>query len=159
MVFEVLKDSSSVDREDVRSIFVALDTVSRKIFDELGEGFEEHIYQQALQIELRELGISFQREVNIEIFYRGYPVGVDRPDFIIRPFRKGDFQLGVPVVVELKSVKKLRDDHFTQAKSYLKSLRHSSDGELKGCRYCFLINFPKDGECGVEVYLIELREG
>ena len=159
MRFETFRDSSLVETEDVKSIFVALERISRKIFDELGEGFEEHIYQQALQIEMRELGISFQREVNIEIFYRGYPVGVDRPDFIIRPFRKGDFQLSVPVVVELKSVKKLKDDHFTQAKSYLKSLRYSSDGELKGCKHSFLINFPKDGECGVEVYLIELKEG
>lgn len=50
----------------------------------LGNGFQEIIYQRALEIEMREAGISFNREFEMPIFYREQLIGTRRVDFFSR---------------------------------------------------------------------------
>ncbi|AQG82273.1 GxxExxY protein [Spirosoma montaniterrae] len=85
----------------------------------LGNGFQEVIYQRALAIELHEAGISFQREVEMPIFYRGQSVGTRRVDFLIENV----------LCVELKAVSQLEDIHLAQAINYLEAY-HSEVGLL-----------------------------
>ncbi len=47
----------------------------------LGNGFQEIIYQRALEIELRLAGIGFEREFEMPIFYRAEQIGTRRVDF------------------------------------------------------------------------------
>ena len=75
----------------------------------LGNGFQEVIYQRCLAIELEGAGLSFGREVEQPIFYRGVEVGTRRADFIVAN----------QVVVELKALTVLEDVHIAQAKNYL----------------------------------------
>ncbi|WP_229598536.1 GxxExxY protein [Runella zeae] len=77
----------------------------------LGNGFQEVIYQRALEIEMREAGISFNREFEMPIFYRKQQIGVRRVDFLVE---------GI-ISVELKAVTKLEDVHFAQAINYLEA--------------------------------------
>ena len=49
----------------------------------LGNGFQEVIYQRCLAIELERAGLSFGREVEHPIYYRGVEVGTRRADFIV----------------------------------------------------------------------------
>lgn len=77
----------------------------------LGNGFQESIYQNALQMEMERVGISFSREHNMPIFFKGKPVGLRRADFLVE---------GV-VCVELKAVIELEDAHFAQAINYLEA--------------------------------------
>ncbi|GEM_PF-2033334 len=154
IVFRVMKDIEAF-KSPIGQFFKLIAELSEEVYRNLGEGFPEEIYQKALQFEMREKGISFQREVNIEIFYKGIPLGFDRPDFIVRPCQLSG---GKPVVIELKAVKKLGEKHITQAKTYLRSLPHASDGELKDCKHCILINFPDNNNGSVECFLIEREE-
>ena len=154
-MFREITASDQIGDKGIRDLFDLFTSLSSEVYNELGAGFPEDIYQKALQLEMRERGIRFQREVNIEIFYKNVPIGFDRPDFIVRPFSNEYISLSKPVVVELKAVKKLNDSHKIQAKTYLVSLPHSSDGELKACRHCLLINFPSNGGNKVEMILIE----
>ena len=62
--------------------------ISVDIFSELGSGFNEAVYQNALGIEFRKWNIKYLKEVNIEIYYKDHSVGLDRPDFILLPSRK-----------------------------------------------------------------------
>ncbi|MHC4554962.1 MAG: GxxExxY protein, partial [Planctomycetota bacterium] len=48
---------------------------SFKVHKELGAGFLEKVYQNALAVELRELGINFEQEYPLSVHYRGYLVG------------------------------------------------------------------------------------
>jgi GxxExxY protein len=48
---------------------------------ELGNGFQEVIYQRALAIELKIHGLEFEREKEMPIFYKGYNIGTRRVDF------------------------------------------------------------------------------
>lgn len=83
-----------------------------RIHRELGPGFLESIYEEALAIELRLLGLPFERQKPVPIFYRGQPVGEHRLDLLVES----------TVVVELKAVGALENIHFAVVRSYLKAL-------------------------------------
>ncbi|WP_276501762.1 GxxExxY protein [Terrimonas pollutisoli] len=77
----------------------------------LGNGFQEVIYQRALEIEMRLADISFSREHDMPIYYRQQQIGTRRVDFLTE---------GV-VSVELKAITKLEDVHLAQAINYLEA--------------------------------------
>src|SRR6266496_1325591 len=49
----------------------------------LGPGFQEIIYQRALELELAAAGLEFDREVEVPVFYKGQKIGTRRVDFLI----------------------------------------------------------------------------
>lgn len=51
------------------------------VYKALGNGFQEIIYQRALEIEMRLAGINFNREFEMPIFYRDEQIGTRRVDF------------------------------------------------------------------------------
>ena len=77
----------------------------------LGNGFQEVIYQRALEIEMREAGILFSREFEMPIYYREEQIGTRRVDFLVEG----------QISVELKALTKLEDVHFAQAINYLEA--------------------------------------
>ena len=83
-----------------------------RVHTELGPGFLESIYEEALSVELRLLGIQFERQKPVPIFYRAHPVGEHRVDLLIEG----------SVVVELKATTALEKVHFAILRSYLKAL-------------------------------------
>ncbi|MCS6958616.1 MAG: GxxExxY protein [Pseudanabaenaceae cyanobacterium SKYGB_i_bin29] len=117
--------------------------LANEVYSHLGAGFDEAIYQSALAYEMRKRQVSFQREINIEIVYKGVALGLDRPDFVIRPCKLGEIVLSTPIVLELKTVDSLSENHRNQVKAYLVSMKHSADPQLQSCKVGFLINFPK----------------
>jgi GxxExxY protein len=80
-----------------------------KVYNTLGNGFQEVIYQRCLAIELERAGLSFGREVEQKIYYEGIDVGTRRADFIVES----------QVIVELKATVNLEDVHLAQAKNYV----------------------------------------
>ena len=81
------------------------------IYNELGHGFLESIYQKAFAVVLTEKGLRFQEQAPIEVVYHGVPLG--------------DFKAGLiaesSVLIELRAVKALEDAHERQVLNYLKS--------------------------------------
>ena len=77
----------------------------------LGNGFQEVIYQRALEIELRESGMAFAREFEMPIYYKEAHIGTRRVDFLVEGL----------ISVELKALTKLEDVHFAQAINYLEA--------------------------------------
>jgi GxxExxY protein len=84
---------------------------SMQVHKILGNGFQEVIYQRALEIEMPLVGLSYEREKEMLIFYRGREIGTRRVDFFVE--RK--------IMVELKAVIKLEDVHLAQAMNYLEA--------------------------------------
>lgn len=78
----------------------------------LGPGFMESVYESALVVELGRLGIPVQRQVIVEIGYKGMPVGESRVDLLVEGH----------LIVELKAVEALSPLHEAQVLSYLKAL-------------------------------------
>ena len=82
-----------------------------RVHSALGNGFQEVIYQRALQIEMADEGLSFEREREIRIFYRGEDIGSRRVDFLVSEI----------IPVELKALVELENVHFAQALNYLEA--------------------------------------
>jgi GxxExxY protein len=97
-----LRDSGITD-----SIIAAATAVHR----ELGPGFLETIYEQALAVEFAIRGIAFVRQRPIPLFYRDHQIGEHRLDFVVEE----------KIVVELKAVDTLENVHFAIVRSYLKA--------------------------------------
>ncbi len=77
----------------------------------LGNGFQEVIYQRALEIEMPYFGLNFNREFEMPIFYRGQQIGTRRVDFLVEEV----------ISFELKAIINLEDVHFAQAINYLEA--------------------------------------
>jgi len=84
-----------------------------QVHSTLGNGFQEVIYQRALEIEMRREGLGFTREQEMEISYRGFGIGTRRVDFLVEG----------KVCVELKAVTKLEDVHLAQGINYLEAFK------------------------------------
>lgn len=80
-----------------------------KVHGVLGNGFQEVIYQRALVIEMGKQGLSFQRELEMPLFYDEINIGSRRVDFLVEE----------KIMVELKAVVKLEDVHLAQGLNYL----------------------------------------
>ncbi len=82
-----------------------------RVHSTLGNGFQEVIYQRALQIEMRLDGLEFQREMEMPIYYRDEQIGTRRVDFFVEN----------EIMVELKAIIELEDVHLAQAINYLEA--------------------------------------
>ena len=127
---------------NVNKLFKEIIKISNSVFKELGGGFNENVHQVGLSIEFREAKIKYLREVNIEIFYKNHPVGLDTPDFIIYPDKK-KYGSDEPIILECKFSDKISDDNRQQLKSYLKSVPLNSNPSLNNIKQGMIINFKK----------------
>jgi GxxExxY protein len=84
-----------------------------EVHKRLGNGFQEVIYQRALEIEMKMTGLEFAREMEMSIFYRDYEIGTRRVDFFIEN----------KIMVELKAIIKLEDVHLAQAMNYVEAYK------------------------------------
>jgi GxxExxY protein len=105
-----------------------------KVHRELGCGFLEKVYQEALALEFKETGIPFEREVGLKIHYRG---------FVLQQEYIADFVCYGKIIVELKAVSDLNEVHRAQVINYLKAtgyklglLANFAERSLKVERFC-----------------------
>lgn len=77
----------------------------------LGNGFQEVVYQRALAIEMGLQGLSFEREKEMPLSYKGHDIGTRRVDFFVEDL----------IMVEIKAVIQLEDVHLAQAINYLEA--------------------------------------
>jgi GxxExxY protein len=81
---------------------------SMKVHSALVNGFQEVIYQRALEIEMQESGLSFIRELSMPVYYKAKSIGERRVDFFVEN----------KIMVELKAIIQLENVHLAQAKNY-----------------------------------------
>lgn len=82
-----------------------------EVHNALGNGFQEVIYQRALEYEMELQKIAFAREVEMPVFYKQKDIGSRRVDFLVDD----------KICVELKALIKLEDVHLAQAINYLEA--------------------------------------
>lgn len=92
----------------------------------LGCGFLERVYQDALEMEFKDRNIPYEREKEIQIMYKGKPLG--------EPYR-ADFVCYGKIIVELKAVEELCGVHRAQVVNYLKAT---------GVKLGLLVNFGEE---------------
>ena len=81
------------------------------VYNELGPGLLESVYEEAMVFELKKRGLSIQRQQEVPILYKGEELSTNlRLDLLVED----------AVIVELKSVSELQDVHYKQLLTYLK---------------------------------------
>ena len=94
-----------------------------KVHGELGHGFLEAVYQEALEVEFEKEKIPYQREVKLDVFYSGRK---------LQSFYQADFICYGEVLLELKAISQLSGTEEAQVLNYLKAT---------GLKKALLINF------------------
>ncbi len=117
------------DRGDPQTY--AIIGAAMEVHRRLGYGFLGAVYQEALQVEFVEQGVSFQREVEIPIVYRERPLACTY---------RADFVCFGEVIVELKALRNVMDVERAQVINYLKAT---------GMERALLLNF---GSASLEHY-------
>ena len=82
-----------------------------EVYNELGFGFLEKVYQSALLLELKKSGLFCESQKRIKVFYKGTEVGEYYPDIIVND----------SIILELKAMEGLVPEHEYQLINYLKS--------------------------------------
>src|SRR5690606_24207901 len=82
-----------------------------EVHRQLGPGFLEYVYEEALVLELTTRGFSFRRQPVFPVLYKGVQIGEARLDLLVED----------ELVVELKAVEELRPLHRAQVLSYLRT--------------------------------------
>ena len=93
-----------------------------EVYNELGHGFLESVYERSLEIALNSLGLKVCRQIQIPVWFRGKPVGDFTADMLIENC----------VLLELKAARSLDSSHQAQLLNYL----HATGFELG-----LLVNF------------------
>ncbi len=99
---------SSYKYSDITGKIIGL---AMEVHREMGNGFQEVIYQRALTFELAKNFIIFSREFEMPVKYKGEQIGTRRVDFLIDK----------KVSVEIKAVIQLENVHLAQAINYLEA--------------------------------------
>ena len=88
----------------------AINGAAMEVYNQLGHGFLEAVYQEALEKEFQQRGIPFEREKMLTISYKGEN---------LKQTYKADFVCYGKIIVELKAVSELDDAHRSQVYNYL----------------------------------------
>jgi len=83
------------------------------VHQELGHGFLEPVYQEALELEFKAQGIPYQREEKLEIYYK---------EHTLQQYYIADFVCYDKIILELKAVKELNPVHISQVLNYLNAI-------------------------------------
>ncbi len=88
----------------------AITGCAMSVLNNLGHGFHEKIYENALAIEFEEQSIAFEKQHNFDVFYKGREIGHYIPDFVVMD----------KIIVELKTLNKIGSNEIGQVINYLK---------------------------------------
>ena len=122
---------SALSKEIIQSFY--------KVYNALGYGFLEKVYENAMMIEFRKRGLFAEQQKKIWVHYEEEVVGDYYADIIVEN----------KVILELKASKELCEDHENQLLNYLKA----TDKELG-----FLLNYGKDPEFVRKIFSNQRKE-
>lgn len=109
-------------KDEINCVTEKIIGCSYKAANELGCGFLEKVYENALAHEIRKCGLKVEQQKQVKVFYDEIEVGFYEADLVVQNI----------VLVELKCVKNLGEAHKAQCLNYLKAT---------GLKICLLINF------------------
>ncbi|AFN74521.1 GTP-binding signal recognition particle [Melioribacter roseus P3M-2] len=96
-----------------------------EVHNNIGKGFLEIVYKDALELEFSSCNVPFEREKEYEVNYKG----------IILPHKfYADFVVYNKIILEIKSISEIANEHIAQTLNYLK---------VSGCKLGLLVNFGK----------------
>jgi len=129
--------------QKLKKVIGQLKKLADEVYRELGSGFDERVYQKAMEVGLRLAKIRYENQKVVELKFKNHYVGEGYPDLVL------DIN-GVKLVLELKAVVgKLGGKEEAQIRSYMKILK---------IPYGLLINFQAPGSDAEKETNLDIRE-
>jgi len=107
---------------DINELTFRIRSAVFQVNKQLGAGFLEKVYENALLVELRTLGLNAEAQVPVKVRYKGHEIGEYFADVVVEN----------QVIIELKAIESLQEIHEAQLLNYLKTT---------GYKVGLLINF------------------
>lgn len=108
------------------------------VYNKLGYGFLEKVYENAMIIELSESGLSCEKQKHIDVFYKNKNVGQYFADILVNDL----------IILELKAMESICLEHEAQLINYLKATK---------CEVGLLLNFGKIPQFKRKIYMNEFK--
>jgi GxxExxY protein len=124
----------------IKSLIEKVKECAKEVYKELGSGWPESIYQNAMEIALREKGINYESQRIIPISFKGYTIGESKPDLVVWLKSKNK---RIAIVIDLKWEPYIKEDHTAQVKKYIKELKKQVKSDEEVFDTGFIINFVK----------------
>ena len=101
-------------RQEYKDIYEVVGT-AMEVYNTLGRGMAEPIYQEAFAVEMRKRGMDFEREKQLRLYYK---------DVLLEKTYYADFYYK-GIIVELKSVEEIVSEHRAQLFNYMRMTKHN----------------------------------
>ncbi len=114
---------------------------SNEVLDELGTGWKEEVYQKAMEVALRNYGLTYETQRILPITFSDHVIGESIPDLVVW-LENGKRRTAV--VIDLKTETDVKDDHRKQVEKYIRELRKQLRPNESVAKYGLVINFVKE---------------
>ena len=135
-------------QKEVENLIKKVKQCAKEVYTELGEGWPEVVYQKAMEVALREKGITYDTQRILPISFKGHIVGESKPDLVVWAKLSGSKR--VAVVIDLKWEPYFKEDHKTQIVKYIQELKKQVKKGEEVFDTGFVINFVKVGSKKIE---------
>jgi len=126
--------------KEIKNLIEKVKKCAKEVYEELGSGWPESIYQNAMEIALREKGINYESQRIVPISFKGYTIGESKPDLVVWLKSRNK---RIAIVIDLKWEPYVKEDHTTQVKKYIKELKKQVKSDEEVFDTGFIINFVR----------------
>jgi len=126
--------------KEIENLIKEVEECANEVYQELGSGWEEKIYQKAMEVALREKGIVYEEQRALPVSFKGHIVGEGYPDLIIW-LRKNEKKIGV--IIDLKATSEIQEDHRAQVAKYIQELKKQLKENEEVYPVGFIYDFTK----------------
>ena len=123
----------------IKKLISTVKKCARSVYEELRAGWPEKVYQQAMEVALREKGIDYEDQRVLPISYKNHVVGEGIPDLVIWTAAGR-----VAIVIDLKWEPYVKEDHRAQVAKYIQELKKQVRPDEEVLDTGFVINFVKE---------------
>ena len=129
--------------KEIKNLIEKVKECAREVYKEFGVGWPECVYHSAMEVALREKGITYESQRILPISFKGHIVGESKPDLVV--WLKQGKNKRVAIVIDLKWEPYVKEDHRTQIIKYIKELKKQIKPGEEVFNIGFVINFVKEG--------------
>jgi GxxExxY protein len=151
-------------QKEIENLIEKVKECAKEVYKELGVGWPECVYHSAMEVALREKGITYESQRILPISFKGHIVGESKPDLVV--WLKQGKNKRLAIVVDLKWEPYVKEDHRTQIVKYIQELKKQIKLGEEVFNTGFVINFVKesgkriDGEAeeigGIQILNVEI---
>lgn len=138
----------------IKKIINTVKECAKEVYRQLGPGWNEGIYQKAMEVALRERKVAYETQRILPITFSGHVIGESIPDLVIWLSLKK--RKRIAIVIDLKWEPYLKAEHHSQVAKYIQELKKQVKKDEEVLNTGFVINFSKEKSEKIEEGFEEL---